>query len=100
MSDTGSEPSGDDKVPIEQNRMRAQRLSRTRIGGIELERSSQLAGREPVVHPRTPQLQGLEKGRAFSIVIAEDTGRASFAVATNGFSVAAFGACTPMPSKR
>ncbi len=43
-------------------------------------------------------LQGFEKGRAFSWVISEDTGRAAVAVAADGKAVAVFGACTPMPS--
>jgi hypothetical protein len=42
-------------------------------------------------------LQGIEKGRAFSFVIAEEDGMASVAVARDGLSVAVFGACTPMP---
>jgi hypothetical protein len=41
-------------------------------------------------------LQGFEKGRAFSFVIDEATGLLSVAVAGNGFSVAVFGACTPL----
>jgi hypothetical protein len=43
-------------------------------------------------------LQGVEKGRAFSFVIAEEDGMASVAVARDGLSVAVFGACTPMPA--
>ena len=43
-------------------------------------------------------LQGYEKGRAFSFVIAEEDGMASIAVARDGLNVAVFGACTPMPS--
>jgi hypothetical protein len=42
-------------------------------------------------------LQGFEKGRAFSFVITEQTGRLAVAVATAGRAVAVFGACTPMP---
>jgi hypothetical protein len=42
-------------------------------------------------------LQGAERGRAFSFVIAEDTGRVTVAVATDGLAVTVFGACTPMP---
>lgn len=45
-------------------------------------------------------LQGHERGRAFSFVISENTGRASVAVARDGISVAAFAACTPMSSSR
>jgi hypothetical protein len=43
-------------------------------------------------------LQGFEMERAFSIVIAEQTGRATAAVATGGRAVAVFCACTPLPS--
>lgn len=45
-------------------------------------------------------LQGYEKGRAFSFVIAEKTGTISAAVAAEGRGVAVFGACTPMPASR
>jgi len=41
-------------------------------------------------------LQGFEMGRAFSFVIAEQTGRATVAVATGGRAVAVFAACTPL----
>ena len=44
-------------------------------------------------------LQGVEKGRAFSFVIAEEDGMASIAVARDGLSVSVFGSCTPMTSK-
>ena len=43
-------------------------------------------------------LQGFEDERAFSFVIAEEDGMLSVAVARDGVSVAAFGACTPMPT--
>jgi hypothetical protein len=43
-------------------------------------------------------LQGFEMGRAFSFVIAEQTGRATAAVATGGRAVAVFAACTPLPA--
>jgi hypothetical protein len=43
-------------------------------------------------------LQGLERGRAFSIVITEGTGRLSAAVARDQMTVTVFGACTPLPS--
>lgn len=39
-------------------------------------------------------LQGVDIGRAFSIVIDESTGLLSAAIARDGFSVSAFGACT------
>ena len=40
-------------------------------------------------------LQGVERGRAFSFAIAEETGMASVAVARNGVTVTVFGVCTP-----
>jgi hypothetical protein len=40
-------------------------------------------------------LQGVQEGRAFSIVIDEDTGDLTFAVATPGVALVAFGGCTP-----
>jgi len=40
-------------------------------------------------------LQGVENGRDFSFMIAEETGRASIAVARAGVTVAVFGSCTP-----
>jgi hypothetical protein len=43
-------------------------------------------------------IQGFEKGRAFSIVIIEETGGMSAAVATEGKAVGVFGACTPITS--
>ena len=41
-------------------------------------------------------LQGLEKGRAYSFLINEKSGRMSAAVARDGITVTAFGACTPI----
>ena len=41
-------------------------------------------------------LQGVQRGRAFSLVITEDTGMLSAGVATDGVATAVFGACTPM----
>jgi len=40
-------------------------------------------------------LQGIERGRAFSFAIAEETGMASVAVARDGVVVTIFGVCTP-----
>jgi len=45
-------------------------------------------------------IQGLENGRAFSFVIDEKDGIASMAVARDGSTVSAFGACTPMPDPK
>jgi len=41
-------------------------------------------------------LQGIESGRAFSLVIDEETGFLSAAVAADGVATAIFGACTPL----
>lgn len=41
-------------------------------------------------------LQGHEAGRAFSLVIEEATGRASFASAADSRGVVVFAACTPL----
>lgn len=43
------------------------------------------------------QLQGHEAGRAFSLLINELTGRATFASAADERGVIVFAACTPMP---
>ena len=40
-------------------------------------------------------LQGTQNARAFSFVIAEESGMTSIAVAGDGLSVTVFGACTP-----
>jgi hypothetical protein len=45
-------------------------------------------------------LQGVERGRAFSLTIDENTGLASIAVAKNGETVSVFGACTPLLSPK
>ena len=42
-------------------------------------------------------LQGVERGRAFSFVIEEETGLLSAAIATDQMTVSVFGACTPAP---
>jgi hypothetical protein len=41
-------------------------------------------------------IQGIEQGRAFSLVISEGTGMMSVAVARDGKVVSVFGACTPL----
>ncbi|MGB5160090.1 MAG: hypothetical protein WBP10_00190 [Thermoanaerobaculia bacterium] len=45
-------------------------------------------------------IQGMEFGRAFSIVVAEDIGSMSAAIAGEDFTVSVFGACTPLPAGR
>lgn len=42
-------------------------------------------------------LQGVENKRAFSIVIAEETGELSAAVSTPDVNVSIYGICTPLP---
>jgi hypothetical protein len=42
-------------------------------------------------------LQGVERGRAFSFVIEEETGMLSAAIARDQITVSVFGACTPAP---
>jgi hypothetical protein len=42
-------------------------------------------------------IQGVENGRAFSLVVAEETGLASMALALDGVTLTVFGVCTPTP---
>ena len=42
-------------------------------------------------------LQGMENGRAFSILIGEKTGSLSATVARDGLTLSIFGGCTPLP---
>lgn len=41
-------------------------------------------------------MQGVEKGRAWSIIISEETGKMSVAVSEDRFGFVIFGACTPL----
>ena len=43
-------------------------------------------------------IQGIEGGRAFSLVIHETSGELNAAVAASGTSTAVFAACTPLPA--
>jgi len=45
-------------------------------------------------------IQGMEMGRTFSIVVAEDSGSMSAAISGEDFTVSVFGACTPLPARR
>jgi hypothetical protein len=45
-------------------------------------------------------IQGVERGRAFSFVIEEETGYATIAVAREGIGVTVFGACTTSSASR
>ena len=42
-------------------------------------------------------LQGVEEGRTFSWLIDESMGLVTVAIAVDGFNIAVFGACTPLP---
>jgi len=56
----------------------------------------------PIAHMKRADgfivLQGEEGGRAFSFMINEPAGLATVAVALDGFNIAVFGSCTPMPA--
>jgi len=58
----------------------------------------------PIEHLRREDanivFHGFEMGRAFSWVIDEATGRVTAAIATDGISVAIFGACTPIDADK
>jgi hypothetical protein len=41
-------------------------------------------------------MQGIEAGRAFSLIIEESTGQATFASAAHERGVIVFAACTPL----
>ncbi len=43
-------------------------------------------------------LQGVQAGRAFSMVLKEENGHAAIAIATDGVTISVFGACTPVPT--
>jgi hypothetical protein len=45
-------------------------------------------------------LQGSQGDRAFSFMINESLGLATVAIATDGFNIGVFGACTPMPAAK
>ncbi|HEY4646682.1 MAG TPA: hypothetical protein VIH25_10420 [Steroidobacteraceae bacterium] len=44
-------------------------------------------------------LQGMQLGRAFSMVIGEQSGQAAVAIAAEGMTVTVFAACTPMTGR-
>lgn len=67
-------------------------LSTTPASGEQRRTPLQTVRREP----GQLVLQGYEQGRAFSLVIDEATGNASFASAGSGRGVIVFAACTPL----
>jgi len=71
--------------------LEAKMLATTEASGLNRE--------TPIEHLRrengTIVFHGFEMGRAFSWVIDEKSGRVTAAIATDGISVAVFGACTP-----
>ncbi|HOC42361.1 MAG TPA: hypothetical protein PKJ99_05005 [Thermoanaerobaculales bacterium] len=72
--------------------LEAKRLSTTKASGEN--RATSIEGL--IRQGGIISFHGFENGRAFSWVISEQTGRATVAVATDGASVAVFGACTPI----
>jgi hypothetical protein len=74
--------------------LKAKRLSTTKASGENRATAIDTLRRDN----GTIVLQGYEKGRAFSIVIIQETGAMSAAVAAEGKSVGVFGACTPITS--
>jgi hypothetical protein len=74
--------------------LKAKRLSTTKASGENRATPIDTLRRENGVLV----MQGFEKGRAFSIVIVEETGAMSAAVASEGKAVGVFGACTPITS--
>jgi hypothetical protein len=72
--------------------LEAGRLSTTAASGLNRETPIAHVSRED----GTIVLQGFEMGRAFSLVITEQTGRLTAAVAREGRAVSVFGACTPL----
>jgi len=58
--------------------------------------------RTPIEHLRRDGglvfVQGVEQGRAFSLLIVEATGELTASVAREALGVVVFGACTPMPA--
>jgi hypothetical protein len=74
--------------------LKAKRLATTKASGENRATPIDTLRREN----GTIVLQGFEKGRAFSIVVIEQTGQMSAAVAAEGKAVGVFGACTPITS--
>jgi hypothetical protein len=70
----------------------AMRLATTKASGQNRETTIEHLSRRD----GTIVIQGFEKGRAFSWVITESTGRLAAAIAAEGRAVAVFGACTPL----
>jgi hypothetical protein len=72
--------------------LEAKRLATTAASGENRATPIQHLGRSD----GTIVFHGYERGRAFSWVIDEQSGRVTIAVATDGGAVAVFGTCTPM----
>ena len=67
------------------------RLETTRASGLDRSTPIQKMERDG----ENIFVQGIEMGRAYSFVIDEDAGFASFAVVLDEMTITAFGACTP-----
>jgi hypothetical protein len=74
--------------------LKSKRLATTKASGENRVTPIEMLRREN----GTVVMQGFEKGRAFSIVIIEQTGSMSAAIASEGKAVGVFGACTPITS--
>jgi hypothetical protein len=84
-------PSGIDMPRFIEVDLEAKRLSTTAASGLNRTSEVQSVKREDgqIV------LQGLERARAYSIVLTEETGSFAAAIATDGLGIVVFGACTP-----
>ena len=92
-ADCASLPPTDLNIPqFVQVDFKGKELSTTPASGENRKTAVQMARREEgqIV------LQGYEAGRAFSLVIQEASGRASFASAADSRGVVVFAACTPL----
>lgn len=74
---------------------KARRLATTAASGVNRQTPASSVSRsdERIV------MQGYEGGRAFSLLIQEPTGEATFAAVADDRSVIVFAACTPLPLK-
>jgi len=73
--------------------LKAKRLSTTEASGLN--RATDI--RSFVQEDGLMVVQGFQKRRAFSIVITEESGIATFSVAGDDEGAVVFGACTPLP---
>ncbi|MFT7287009.1 MAG: hypothetical protein ACI87W_001118 [Halieaceae bacterium] len=65
-------------------------ISTTKVSGLNRSSAASMFERNDGV----VAMQGMDSGRAFSFMIHEETGLLTASIAADGYSVAAFGACT------